>query len=88
MPCLKLACVSFHRYFTSDDERAVLIPGASYLVLEFDPRCDTERRRDYLSLTAPGMVMTSLLFNSAAPLCCIRWCVRRRWHPDCGSTQR
>jgi len=43
-----------HTYFTSEQDKIVTIPGATHLSLEFDPRCSTESRRDFLSVTTPS----------------------------------
>jgi len=43
-----------HTYFSDlDDAQVVHIPCASYLVVEFDPRCSSERNRDHLTITVP-----------------------------------
>jgi len=43
-----------HTYFSDlDDTQVVHIPNASYLVVEFDPRCSSERNRDHLSISVP-----------------------------------
>ncbi|ETO05665.1 hypothetical protein RFI_31729 [Reticulomyxa filosa] len=40
-----------HSYLPNTlDEKLVSIPGANYLVLQFDERCNTERGQDYLQL--------------------------------------
>ncbi len=52
--CLFLMQIIFLcSYFTCDEEKEICIPGASYLVIEFDPRCKTERKRDFLELVNP-----------------------------------
>jgi len=40
-----------HCYFSNTDEQqSVDLPGADYLCVEFDPRCSTERNRDFVEL--------------------------------------
>ncbi|GAB5369199.1 hypothetical protein AAMO2058_001385000, partial [Amorphochlora amoebiformis] len=45
-----------HTYFNAEPDRIVSIPGATHLSLEFDPRCSTEHRRDFLTITTPNGV--------------------------------
>lgn len=43
-----------HTYFSdSEDQQVVYIPNASYLVVEFDSRCSSEKGRDHLTITVP-----------------------------------
>jgi len=43
-----------HTYFAPEPDKVVTIPGATHLSLEFDPRCSTERGRDFLTITTPS----------------------------------